>query len=220
MTAPVNDLIILPVSFNDNGYWDKPIPEESPELQELIAGNKCVQLFDQNGYDLCPLEQLYAKYNVVKTVVHRKYTALQVPWVTQPTKFSGYVLNHSMVLERKGYNGAALRQLESLSKDNPLVRKLIHIKPKWGIDVSIDYVDDKDCFELFHYEWDTFDYDNIYKIKANIERLISVTDFNIVARDLAQRKDEWINLDFFQQSDWKCRYFGIPSEKFKMVVWE
>lgn len=125
-----------------------------------------------------------------------------------------------MILERKGYTGAALAQLEKLSETNPLVRKLIAIKPKWGIDFSLDYVSKTECFELFHYEWDTFNFTDVYIAKLTVENLVETTDFDRVAEDLIRRKHEWINLEFFEQSDWKCSYFGISPEKFKMVVWQ
>lgn len=58
-----NDLEIGGVQFDPNGYWDQPIDEGDPRFKSLVSGNKCVYLFDQNGYDLCPLEQLYAEAN-------------------------------------------------------------------------------------------------------------------------------------------------------------
>ena len=31
---------------------------------------------------------------------------------------------------------------------------------------------------------------------------------------------EWINLEFFQQSKYKTDFFGLPTERFKLVAWE
>jgi hypothetical protein len=81
----------------------------------FIKSINSTRYFDQNGYDLCPLEQLYAHIN--SDVELTKYRDIRVsihkPWFSQPDKLSGYVLNHSMILERKGYGGEALAQLKS-----------------------------------------------------------------------------------------------------------
>jgi hypothetical protein len=49
--------------------------------------------------------------------------------------------------------------------------------------------------------------------------MLSSTDWNHAAQQLLKRKSEWFDLDFFGQSDWKCKYFGIVKERFKMVIW-
>jgi hypothetical protein len=50
--------------------------------------------------------------------------------------------------------------------------------------------------------------------------MIHTTDFDTAAMDLKARKKDWINLEFFEQSNWKCNYFGVPNERFKMVIWQ
>lgn len=43
-------------------------------------------------------------------------------------------------------------------------------------------------------------------------------NFDEISRNLIANKEEWINLEFFEQSDWKCKYFGVQPERFKMVI--
>jgi hypothetical protein len=45
-------------------------------------------------------------------------------------------------------------------------------------------------------------------------------DWNDAAQRILKRKDEWHHLGFFEQSEWKTRFFGIEKERFKMVLWQ
>ena len=95
------------------------------------------------------------------------------------------------------------------------------MRPKWGLDFSMDYVDCKgNAFEVLHWEWDSFNYEEIVSVKAKIEPILLSIDWNTAAREILACKEEWHNLDFFAQSAWKCEYFGIPNERFKMVAWQ
>ena len=102
-----------------------------------------------------------------------------------------------------------------------MIHKIISLRPKWGLDFSMDYVDRKgNCFEILHWEWDSFNYEEINNIKIIIEEKLLTIDWQDAGIQILKNKDQWHNLDFFAQSDWKCNYFGIPKERFKMVNWK
>jgi hypothetical protein len=101
-----------------------------------------------------------------------------------------------------------------------MLYKLIKMKPKWGIDISIDYVSPDAVFEVFHYEWDSFEYEAVQEKKEEIENFIVHKDWDDIAQILWNRKNEWLNLDFFEQTQWRTDFFGLSPEKFKNVIWE
>jgi len=165
---------------------------------------------------------LYALRNntsIDKVRNHR--TALVQDWMIQEYKKEGTVLNHSYLFERKGYSGKALEQLKNWAKELPIFYRLVNIRPKWGIDFSMDYYDSEgNTFEVLHWEYDGFDFNEINDKKQEVEQHLISIDWQNAAKEILKRKDEWYSLDFFAQSNYKCNYFGVGSERWKMVVWK
>ena len=211
----MQDLILTDCKFDPEPYWEIPLNSQKP-LAYVVP-----DLFDQNGYDLCYIEQLFAVQNNSHQESHRSHrVALRKPWFKQDYKKEGAVLNHALLFERKGYMGRAKEQLEAWAKEQPAYYRLLNIKPKWGLDFSMDYYDSEgNTFEVLHWEYDGFDYDEIQDKKLLVEQQLLSIDWDDAAKEILKRKDEWYNLDFFAQSDYKCSYFGIGSERWKMVVW-
>lgn len=208
------DLTLTDNYFDANGYWSEPMSKlvYAPTVGDL-------DLFDQNGYDLTVLEQHFIVSNCRTHRQHRH--CLKRDWITQTEKIEGAVLNHSLLFERKGYNGAALDQLHFWAKELPLVHKVIAMRPKWGLDFSMDYVDRSgDVFEVLHWEYDGFDYEEVQFRKLQVQAKLVTTDWDDAGRSILAHKDQWHHLDFFAQSEWKCKYFGIVNERFKMVIWQ
>ena len=211
----MKDLAVTSNCFDPNPFWEVPLDSKTP-LVYVVP-----DLFDQNGYDLSWVEQLYCMKNDGYKESHRVHrVALRKAWLTQPYKKEGAVLNHALLFERKGYTGRALEQLRSWAVDQPVYYRLINVKPKWGLDFSIDYYDSQgNTFEVLHWEYDGFDFDEINDKKIEVEKYLAAIDWDDAAQEILKRKDEWYHLDFFAQSDYKCNFFGIGSERWKMVVW-
>lgn len=211
----MQDLILTSNKFNPNPCWEVPIGTS------YVLPYVMQDLFDQNGYDLNYIEKMYADHNSTNIEGHRSHrAAIRQTWFTQTHKDEGAVLNHALLFERKGYTGRALKQLQNWADIYPAYYKMINIKPKWGLDFSMDYYDrEGNTFEVLHWEYDGFDYNEINDKKQQVEQQLLSIDWDDAAKEILKRKEEWYNLDFFKQSDYKCNYFGIGSERWKMVVW-
>jgi len=212
----MKDFVLTDNTWNPEGNWSRPLPGFfAPKIYHL-------ELFDQNGYDLTELEKMFATVNLTETQLHRSHrTAIKKPWFDQADKIEGPILNHSLLFERKGYSGDALSQLKMWTKYFPRIWQLINLRPKWGMDFSMDYADVYgNVFEILHWEYDGFDYHELLEIKDHIQPILISIDWDYAAQQLLKRKDEWHHLDFFAQSEYKCKYFGIIRERFKMVAWD
>ncbi len=202
-----------------------PRPCWTERIKTIFAcpPKEAVELFDQNGYDLTRLEQMYAVANGKYTTKHRdrEHITLRKIWFEDIKPQDGAHINHAVMFERKGFEGEALKQLKAWAQAEPHLYKLVAMKPKWGLDFSIDYCDkDGNVFELLHWEYDGFEYDEIADKKAKMEKFLLQQDWQQSAKAMLERKSEWHDLDFFAQSEWKTKFFGIEKERFKVVLWK
>ena len=186
---------------------------------DILKDPKSVDLFDQNGYHLTRAEQAFLPHNGYKPIERRHEDCLRYDWLVWDRR-DGAHINHSDLFERKGFASVAKEQLEAFAELNPMLHKLIKMKPKWGIDISIDYVSKDAVFEVFHYEWDSFEYQAVIDKKGEIEEFVLAQDWDDVAKTLWKKKDQWYDLDFFDQTQWRTDYFGLSPEKFKNVIWD
>ena len=213
----------MQLHLTDNQF--DPNPHWCERIKSVFAcpPKETVEFFDQNGYDLTKLEQLYAVANGANTTRHRnsEHITLRQTWFEDDSPESGPHINHAVMFERKGYSGEALQQLTTWAGYRPQFHKLIAMRPKWGLDFSIDHADrEGNVFELLHWEYDGFEYNEIADKKAQMEKFLVNQDWTDRAKTMLARKDEWHGLGFFEQSEWKTRFFGIDKERFKMVLWK
>lgn len=211
------------IQVTQNQFWENKTWREALLSWEesLVLSEEAVSLFDQNGYRLTLLEQQYSIKNNQEYVAHRDEKSLRKAWMTYPSMQTGPHLNHSFLFERKGYSGDALIQLKYFAQKNNLIYKLINYVGKWGVDFSMDYVDEAgNSFEILHFEYDSYELEEVSKVKLKVEQVVCGVDWNWAAKQMLKRKDEWINLEFFEQSEWKTSFFGLPKERFRMNAWE
>ena len=210
----MNDLVLTSNQLSDISHFYKSI--------DYNFHPDDIKLFDQNGYDLTTLEQVYASEHGYDCIYHRpSHIALKYEWFMQEEKYEGAVINHCNLFERKGFAEDAKHQLELLTNSYPILYKIIKMRPKWGCDFSIDYCDrEGNVFEILHWEWDSIYYHEHIDKKLKYEKLFLDIDWDDAGKQLLKKKDEWWHLGFFEQSDYKCKYFGVEPEQFKMVLWE
>lgn len=205
--------------LTDNQLNSNPFFTERTDTEGILINKDSVDLFDQNGYHLTKAEQVFLEPNGYKPIERRHEDCLRYDWLVWDKREEAHI-NHSDLFERKGFEGDAKQQLLLYANENPMLYKLVKMKPKWGIDISIDYVSEDAVFEVFHYEWDSFNYDAVIEKKSEIEQFVLNQDWDDVAKSLWKKKDQWFNLDFFEQTKWRTDYFGLTPENFKNVIWE
>ena len=187
----------------------------SPYLTNPIARRLVETLpfkdFDKDGYEVpTPLEHLHYEANDVELNREIQYHIAPVQeWYTDIEQSEhGLVLDHCMLLTRYAFAGAAREQLEEVKQHRPILQKLLNIKPKWGMDFSLDYVTHDIVMEVIHIEQDFDSLESAQDAKERLEKIINNTDWYDGAMRLYQRRDEWINLSSDDHSDYKAQFFG------------
>lgn len=192
----------------NNHFVKEPYITQTPQDSDVLSSS--MKFFDKDGYELNHTEQLYYNYNLVNIKEkHLYHTANHVQWfIDNDNSSMGCVLDHSMISTRWAYRGAARAQIARLAEQRPELNKLLAIEPKWGIDISIDFVYEGGCFELFHIEADYASYEQALESKKKAEDLVYSTSWEEHAIEVLARKMEWQHLCSDDQADWKAKYFG------------
>lgn len=184
LTTPLLDLDVETLRLD---HFDKDGYEVPAVLERKFYEAEGIELNNQIQFHVAPVQEWY-----VDTEYSERYL----------------VLDHCMLLTRYALAGEAREQVQRIEKNRPILNKLLGIKPKWGIDFSLDYIDHGLVMEVIHIEQD---FDNIEEAeiaKAKLENIIDNTDWYEGAMKLWSRRDEWINLSSDDHSDYKAQYFG------------
>jgi hypothetical protein len=197
-------LVNLEPKFDPSPFLTKPIDYLSLETKPF-------RHFDKDGYEVpTTLERMFYEAEGVELNNEIQYHVAPVQeWFTD-TEYSErfLVLDHCMLLTRYALAEEAREQVERAVKNRPILNKLLGIKPKWGIDFSLDYIDHDIVMEVIHIEQDFDNVDEAIDAKERLEKIIETTDWYDGAASLWRKKDEWMNLSSDDHSDYKAQYFG------------
>ena len=191
------------INFVSYPYLTVPIDPEQLALP--------LKDFDKDGYEVpALLERAYYTAQGIKLNHEIQYHIAPVdPWyIDVEDAEEGLVLDHCMLLTRYAFAGPARHQLELTVDDRPILQKLLNIRPKYGIDFSLDYVTRDIVMEVIHIEQDFTSLDEANDAKGRLEHIIENTDWLDGAKQLINRKAEWEHLSSDDHSDYKAQYFG------------
>lgn len=194
----------------ENNFDTEPHIVAPISLDYLFS--KSMQYFDKEGYELNELEQEYYQINQVELNRILNHVCCQKEWITSnPEPKQGPYFDHCMILTRWDYQEVAREQLIEAARIRPSLNKLLKIKPKWGIDLSLEYQwEDGNITEIFHIEVDKHSLNAIIALKEQVESIIFSKDWHDVAVTMEKYRDNWVHLNSDDQSDWRCRFLGLP----------
>jgi hypothetical protein len=196
------------------GYYTNP-------CNEFNLSKDPTYLMAPNGFSLTELEIELVRANNGKFYSETDL-AQKTDWFIQiPNEKEGVVMNHSFMLYRRAYKDAASEQLWRLAKENPRIHRVLQQRPRWGLDISMEYIlADGTMFEILHWEYDSDQWEPIEDLRQQYEPKILSIDWEDGAKQMLKRKDEWHHLSWFPQSKYKCEYFGFVPENFGQVLWK
>lgn len=193
-----------------NNAFDQ-FPFLSISLPEDIIRATDMKDFDKDGYEItCTLERLlYEQNNATLNLSIQKHVAPVKDWYYDlEDSEKGLVLDHCMMLTRWAVADKAREDIERIALERPVLNKLLGIKPKWGLDFSLDWVDHNGCTEVIHIEQDFKTYEEACEAKEKLEELIDNTDWLDGAKQILLKKPQWEHLCSDDHSTWKAQYFG------------
>jgi hypothetical protein len=172
--------------------------------------------FDREGFSLSKLEKEYYEANGFMLNFHDEfdkeinldgYYSPTEPWVKCVDHVFLYV-DHSYILYKCQFVGKALEQVLEYSKKNPQLLRLAKSKCKYGLDISLDYINEefRSFKQLFHLEYDSYDLIEFQQHKSNIEDVLNNLD-----RDIANFAIKFFNPS--HDNDFRCQYFGLPKSR-------
>jgi len=188
------------------------------ENEDLLYTCQITQ-FDREGYELLPIEQEYYRASGIgmhneKVFAHESgnpdgWSAVIQRWFEQVDSNSPYVLDHSFCVVRYSFEGEAKKQIQRAAKKRPELSKLLHIKPKWGHDFCVDYVQSDHSYELVHWEWDYRNFEEFDLHRDCLEIIVQKTDWEAIHQAVKTFRICMPHAEADVEGNFKTNMFGL-----------
>lgn len=166
-----------------------------------------IKYFDNDGFELSFLEQEFYRENNVVLADYLNHHCNQYEWIK--VEHPNFKIDHSVLLQRWQFCGEAKEQLERHKSSFPQLNKYIMLKPKWGLDFSLEFYDNDESMEVVHFEFDDHNYYEALARKEHLENKILDTDWIDFVNSLKRHRSEWEHLTAMDQNDWKAKHWGL-----------
>lgn len=169
------------------------------------------QWFDKEGFELTDLEGIYAAVNSFP-LTKKAFGHKTIGWhwiencnISHPDIY----VDHSYIMFRPEFTGAAREQLERHVKRYPFLTKLLKIKSKVGLDMALEYVTEPLTTEVVHIEIDEKDFIKAWVQIRKIQSGIKHKEWDAVVSTIQILQPHIEQLPSDDQSDLKARLFGF-----------
>ena len=158
------------VNLEENPYITKPLTTEQLRVS-MFDG------FNEDGFNLTSLERLYHINSEININENPNRAAAAQEWIYDDIDMAPLYIDYGFIYTRYAYAGAAREQIRMYSKNRPEIKKLLNLRPRYGVSFKICYMDASQYADLIKINTKSRTFNEIYKEKKHWEEYIKNTNF-------------------------------------------
>ena len=158
------------INLEENPYITKPLTTEQLRTASLLK-------FDIEGFNLTPLERLYHLSSGIDITQNPNKAAVAQEWIYDDIDMAPLYVDYSYIYTRYAYAGDAREQIRMYSRKRPDIKKLLNIRPRYGMSFNICYMDKVEYRDIININTNSRNFTEIYKEKKHWEALIQNKNF-------------------------------------------
>ena len=169
------------IKINEYPYITKPLTSEQLRASSLLN-------FQQDGFNLTPLERLYHLRNEININENINKAAAAQRFIYDNIEMAPLYVDYSFIYTRYAYAGDAREQIRMYSRMRPEIKQLLNLKPRYGISFKISYMDKSKYGDILCINSCSSNFTEIYKEKNHWKSFIESTDLML---KINQNETKW-----------------------------